>query len=134
MLSRSTTRSFAGAAARCSSLGEARTLAETDGARCLWVAGGVEAYHEAVDFADALYLTRVHAVVEGGVEFPHTWCEPFKHTVYERCSRDANFAYTFSIHHRESTAAAHGGGRSRVLEGAPRQVDVRTGASARGFY
>jgi len=50
------------------SLSEALHLAE--GEDEVFIAGGGEVYQQAMQFADRLYLTVVHAVFEGDVMFP----------------------------------------------------------------
>lgn len=48
----------------------ARVLARTRGADEIMVIGGAEIYSAVMDRADRIYLTRVHAAVEGDRSFP----------------------------------------------------------------
>jgi dihydrofolate reductase len=52
------------------SLEEALSLAAAAGEDETFVAGGAQIYHLALPRADRLYLTRVHATIEGDTRFP----------------------------------------------------------------
>ena len=52
------------------SLEEAFTLAAATGEDEAFVAGGAQIYHLALPRADRLYLTQVHAAIEGDTRFP----------------------------------------------------------------
>ena len=55
---------------RAGSLEEALALAAASGEDEAFVAGGAQVYHLALPQADRLYLTRIHAAIEGDTRFP----------------------------------------------------------------
>ncbi|MEE9561721.1 MAG: dihydrofolate reductase [Thermoanaerobaculia bacterium] len=55
---------------RAGSLEEALTLAAASGEDEAFVAGGAQIYHLALPRADRLYLTRIHAAIDGDTHFP----------------------------------------------------------------
>lgn len=65
----------------------------------VFVIGGESIYKEALPFADQLYLTQVHAQVEGDTYFPHyeksAWKEISKE--YHEANNDNEYPYTFVI-------------------------------------
>lgn len=61
------------------------------------VCGGAKVFEEAMPIATRLYLTRVHAEVEGDTFFPSDWRAHFPVLVSERPSADPNYHYTFCI-------------------------------------
>jgi dihydrofolate reductase len=54
-----------------SSLGDALKTAESSGDTEVFIMGGAELYREAIPRAERLYLTRVHAEVDGDTHFPN---------------------------------------------------------------
>jgi dihydrofolate reductase len=93
------------------SVDDAITLAKMDGAEEAFIIGGGQMYAEALSTADRLYLTRVHAEIEGGDTFFPAFNEsewelvqsnyheadaenpvPFTTMVYERKMRDISTA------------------------------------------
>jgi dihydrofolate reductase len=60
-----------------SALGLAREIATAAGDEELFVAGGVSIYCDVLPFADRIYLTRVHHVVEGDRSMPPGWLAGF---------------------------------------------------------
>jgi dihydrofolate reductase len=78
------------------SLEEALTMAKRDDTDEIFVIGGGEVYKQALSFADRVYLTRVHAEIEGDVFFPDLddgWVEVAR----ERHESDEKHAYAFTI-------------------------------------
>jgi dihydrofolate reductase len=51
-------------------LSVARRCASARGAREIMVIGGADIYSQAMDLADRIYLTRIHAAPEGDARFP----------------------------------------------------------------
>jgi dihydrofolate reductase len=60
-----------------SALDEARRIAAAAGDTELFVVGGVSIYCHVLPFADRVYLTRVHHVVEGDRSMPAGWLAGF---------------------------------------------------------
>lgn len=75
------------------SLPEAITAAEATG-RPVWICGGQRIYEEGLAWTDRLFLTLVHAHVEGDTFFP-PWKDAFPEVVSARRSEDKGFRYTF---------------------------------------
>ena len=67
-----------------------------------FVIGGAAIYGLALSRADRLYLTRVHALVEGDVEFPHVDWEAWQLTEasYHQADEPNDFAFTFQVWQR----------------------------------
>jgi len=80
-----------------SSLGEAVELARAHGDDEVFIAGGAEIYAQALAVADRLYLTRVHARIEGDTYFP-VWQEGhWKEISREDHSADDRNAHPYSF-------------------------------------
>lgn len=80
------------------SLEEAVELARVAGDDEGFIAGGAEIYTQALAVADRLYLTRVHARIEGDTYFP-VWQEShWKEISREDHSANDRNAYPFSFH------------------------------------
>ena len=62
----------------------------------IWISGGQHVYEQAMPMADTLYLTLVHAEVEGDAFFP-AWESYFPKIISQKKSRDDNFRYTFFV-------------------------------------
>ena len=62
----------------------------------IWICGGEDIYRESLPLADKLYLTIVHAEVEGDTSFPD-WREHFTVELDKRESSDENYSYTFYV-------------------------------------
>lgn len=80
------------------SLAEALRLAEAAGEDEAFVIGGTRLYAEALPLAQRLYLTRVHATLEGDATFP-----PFDQADWRELDRrehpaDDRHAYAFTIY------------------------------------
>ena len=67
-----------------------------DGEGPIWICGGEAIYKESLPLSDKLYLTLVHAEVEGDTRFPE-WEEYFSTELEKRESADGNFCYTFFV-------------------------------------
>ena len=52
------------------SINEAITAAEATNCKEIFIAGGGEIFKQTISIADKLYLTRIHAEIEGDVFFP----------------------------------------------------------------
>ena len=89
-----------------SSLDEALRLAGDiaviDGAEELVVIGGAEIYREAMPQADRLYLTEVHAVIEGDAVLPEIDWAQWREVGRERhAAEDPNpYDYSFVVYER----------------------------------
>lgn len=90
------------------SLDEALTLADdiaqTDGAAEVVVIGGAEIYRLAMPRAQRLYLTEVHASVEGDAMLPPIHWPDWREVSRERhaASADNPFDYSFVVYERVS--------------------------------
>lgn len=83
--------------ARCGSLDEAFSIARAAGDDEAFVIGGGVVYRDALAFADRVYLTRVHAEVDGDVTFDEL--DAASWTEVERTEHDADErnAHPFSV-------------------------------------
>jgi dihydrofolate reductase len=81
------------------SLGQAIMLAQGTDCKECFVIGGGEIYAEAMPLGDRIYLTRVHAVVDGDAFFPvideKTW-EMVSHLDFPADEKHA-YAYSFQV-------------------------------------
>ena len=57
-------------AAGCETVSSLSDAIKKTGGKDLFVCGGSEIYKQALEVADIMYLTRIHAVVEGDTYFP----------------------------------------------------------------
>lgn len=80
-------------------LTEAKTLA---GGTDIFVIGGSRLYNEALPIAERLYITRVHATIDGDTMFPEFNKEEWVLVAEEKHSKDENnpFDYTFETYER----------------------------------
>ena len=78
-------------------LEKAIAFAKEQGEEELMVIGGGEIYRQCLPFADRIYLTRVHAEIEGDVHFPDI--EPsiweLKSEEFHEKDEKHNYAFTF---------------------------------------
>jgi dihydrofolate reductase len=92
-------------------LASALELARRAGETEAFVIGGTSVYAAALPLADAVHLTRVHAVVEGDATFPEldpaTWVE----TLRENHPSDDRHAYAFTYTRLERARSGGVGGR-----------------------
>ena len=86
------------------SLEEALTIAYDNGEEEAFIIGGGEIYHQSMEYLDKIYLTRVHATVEGETTFPE-----LDQDHWELVSADAHpagerdeYAFTFEVYKRKS--------------------------------
>lgn len=75
----------------------AESIAEIDGAEELMVIGGDQIYQSALPRCDRLYLTEVHAEVEGDAYFPDFDREQFKELARERFEAEGPNPYAYSF-------------------------------------
>lgn len=72
-------------------------LAEAGGEDEVFVVGGAEVFRQALPRADRIYLTVVHAVIEGDVQFPEFDMEEWRLVEDLRFSPDERNPYPFSF-------------------------------------
>lgn len=104
VVSRDPTRRYRGAEV-VGSLNEALALAAGDDE--VFVAGGAEIYRLALPRADRIYLTVVHATVEGDTFFPDVDLDEWQLAEDVRHASDARHAhpYSFRVYHRRPPRA-----------------------------
>jgi len=99
-------------------LGQAFKLAHGTDCKECFVIGGGEIYTAAMPLADRIYLTRVHAVVEGDAYFPvideKTW-KMVSHLDFPADEKHA-YAYSFQVWEPKGGAARDQHSMERVLE------------------
>lgn len=81
----------------CRSIEEALDHARAAGETELFVIGGEAVYRLALPIAQRLYLTRVHATVEGDARFPAFERERFRLVERERREADEAHAHAFTF-------------------------------------
>lgn len=76
----------------------------------VFVIGGGEIYRQAIEMADRIYLTRVHAEVEGDVTFPEIDWSQWRNLEETHHAADAKnqFAHTFAVLTRRQREVAGG--------------------------
>ena len=79
------------------SLSDAMSAVEDDPSGEAFIFGGGEIYRQAMPLADRIYLTRVHAIVEGDVSFPPMENGKWKMVVQEDHPADAENQYPYSF-------------------------------------
>ncbi len=79
------------------SLNEAISLAKSHAYKELFVAGGGEIYKEAIAKAQKIYLTRVHAEIDGDTFFPEINANKWQMESDTEFPADAKHAYPFSF-------------------------------------
>jgi dihydrofolate reductase len=82
-------------------------LRAVEGADELMVIGGAKVYDLALPRAQRLYVTRVHAHLEGDTRFPETdWSEWYRDSIESHPADDSNpYPYSFEVWHRLPHAA-----------------------------
>jgi len=85
------------------SLTEAIALAKSHHYKELFIAGGGEIYKEAIQFAQQIYLTRVHTEIEGDTFFPELDSANWQIVSDKEYAADAkhDFAYCFQLWKRK---------------------------------
>lgn len=96
-------------------LASAFAIAEQRGETEAFVVGGAEVYREALMLADRLYLTRVHAAVEGDTFFPEFVGEEWRKVESSRHQADQRNDHPFSFEVYERVGGAHGNERADSL-------------------
>lgn len=81
------------------SLDEALRIADRKNTEEVFVIGGGEIYREALEKADRIYLTRVHATIDGDAFFPEFHPEHWNTVSEERNEGDP--AYTFLVYEKK---------------------------------
>jgi dihydrofolate reductase len=79
------------------SLAEAVSIAATTDAKEVFVVGGGQIYNEALPVAHKIYITRVHAVLEGDTFFPEVDKNEWKRVSVLDFSADEKHAYSYSF-------------------------------------
>ncbi|MBT1688739.1 dihydrofolate reductase [Dawidia soli] len=72
-------------------------LARTNGERELFIIGGAEIYHATLAQADLLYLTEIHAVIQGDTYFPAFDKNEWKEISRVPHAADERHAYSFDF-------------------------------------
>lgn len=80
-----------------SDLSEALTIAEETHFKEAFVIGGGEIYKQAMNIADKIYITRVHANLEGDTFFPMINDSEWKLVSNEDFDKDAKHQYSYSF-------------------------------------
>lgn len=93
---------------RAANLEEALEIARAAGEDEVFIGGGGMVYRSALPLADRLYLTRVHAEVEGDVTFPSLDSEEWLEVEREDFAADERHAHSFSICVLDRVRAAAG--------------------------
>ena len=75
----------------------AAAIAASGAAEELMVIGGADVYRQTIDRAERIYLTRVHAVIEGDTFFPPLEPASWKQMAVERHEADERHAYAYSF-------------------------------------
>lgn len=85
------------------SLEDAVRLAESGSPDEAFVIGGGQIYAQSMDLADKLYITRIHAEIEGDVYFPEISPDEWKLVSEEFHDKDDDheYAFTFQIFERK---------------------------------
>ncbi|BAU47868.1 dihydrofolate reductase [Sulfurifustis variabilis] len=74
-----------------------QAFAQADGAEEIFVIGGGDLYAQTLERADRLYLTRVHAGVDGDTRFPEFDVAAWHEIERVHHEADAHHAYAFSF-------------------------------------
>jgi len=84
------------------SLTEALELADQccliDGGEEIVIMGGAEIYQQALPYAKKLYITRVHADVEGDAYFPEFDLAPWQEVFHEHCPAEGTGEYDYGFY------------------------------------
>ncbi len=79
------------------SLDEATQLAQQLSYKELFVLGGGQIYQEAIAKADKIYITRVHAILEGDTQFPFIDEMKWQLAFHESHVKDAKHAFDYDF-------------------------------------
>jgi dihydrofolate reductase len=78
-------------------LEDALFVAQQHAYKQVFIIGGGELYKQTIKKADAIYLTRVHAIIDGDVFFPEVNDKDFKCTSKFDYEPDEKHAYAYSF-------------------------------------
>lgn len=78
-------------------LDEAITQAKAANCKEIFIIGGGEIYRQSMDIADKIYMTRVHAVLNGDTYFPQIDAHKWTMTGHTDFLKDDRHAYDFSF-------------------------------------
>lgn len=81
----------------CQSLDEAINIAEVHKETELFITGGGSIYEQAMQLADKIYLTRIHAVLEADTFFPLLQENQWKLVMDEFHTKDEKNSYDYSF-------------------------------------
>lgn len=90
-----------------SSLADALEQAKATNCKEIFVIGGGEIYNQALPLADTVYLTRVHAELEGDTFFPVLDENEWQMTSSDDFETDEKHVYSFSIQVWKQKTAQH---------------------------
>lgn len=78
-------------------------FAQNEGENELFIVGGAEIYKLAMPFTDRIYLTRIHAKVEGDTHYPEPDSKLFSQIAIDRRKADEQnpFDYDFIVYERK---------------------------------
>ena len=62
-----------------------------------FIVGGAQIYEQALDYVDRVYLTRVHAHVNGDTHFPELDPDEWQRVLHENHKKDDHHAFDFSF-------------------------------------
>jgi dihydrofolate reductase len=79
------------------SIDEAVAKAKETNAREIFIIGGGEIFKEAIPIADTIYMTRVHAILEGDAFFPAIDEKEWEMVKNEEHEQDLKHAYSYSF-------------------------------------
>jgi dihydrofolate reductase len=84
-------------------LKDAVEIAKKAGENEFFIAGGAEIYKLAMPLTDRIYLTRIHAVVDGDTFYPELDMNTWKEVSIDRRKADENnpFDYDFIVYERQ---------------------------------
>lgn len=78
-------------------IAKARQFDEVEAPTEMFVIGGALLFDEAIDLADRLYLTRVHAQIDGDVLLPEIELEQWREISREEHGKDDEHEYAFTF-------------------------------------
>ena len=87
----------------CSNLADAINLAKSENFKEISIIGGGEIYKQAMSLADVIYMTRVHAVLDGDTFFPEINSSEWNLVTTEDVEMDEKHAYSFTFEKWEKT-------------------------------
>jgi dihydrofolate reductase len=82
---------------KVASIDDALEEAQKTGCKELFIAGGGVVYKNCLSLADKIYMTRVHAQLEGDTFFPEIAADQWQLTMQEDFPADEKHAYAYSF-------------------------------------